>query len=111
MSGASVTPRPLELTHLAAEHLASKGVEDARLDAELLLAHVLGVRRLDLYLQFERPLTTEEVAAYREAVRRRGRREPLQHITGEAQFRELTLAVDGRVLIPRPETEVLVGEV
>lgn len=104
-------PRPLELTRLAAEHLASHGVEAARLDAELLLAHVLGIRRLDLYLQFERPLEAAEVAAYREAVRRRGRREPLQYITGEASFRELELAVDPRVLIPRPETEILVGAV
>ncbi len=103
--------RPLELTRLAAEHLAAKGIEDARLDSELLLAHVLGLRRLDLYLQFERPLEPAEVAAYREAVRRRSTREPLQYITGEVGFRELTLAVDPRVLIPRPETEVLVGEV
>ncbi|MFP4624287.1 MAG: peptide chain release factor N(5)-glutamine methyltransferase [Gemmatimonadota bacterium] len=104
-------PRPLELTRLAAEHLAGKGVEDARLDAELLLAHVLGVRRLDLYLQFERPLEPDEVEAYRAVVRRRAAREPLQYITGEAHFRELTLRVDPRVLIPRPETEVLVGAV
>lgn len=104
-------PRPLELTRLAAEHLATKGVEDPRLDAELLLAHVLRVRRLDLYLQFERPLAPEEVEAYREAVRRRARREPLQYITGVAAFRELEVAVDPRVLIPRPETEVLVGAV
>jgi release factor glutamine methyltransferase len=104
-------PRPLDLTRLAAEYLAGKGVTDARLDAELLLAHVLGVRRLDLYLQFERPLTPEEVAAYRTAIQRRSRREPLQYITGEAAFRELVLSVDPRVLIPRPETEVLVGAV
>ena len=104
-------PRPLELTRLAADHLAEKGVEDARLEAELLLAHVLGVRRLDLYLQFERPLTDDEVAAYREMLRRRARREPLQYITGQAAFRELKLTVDPRVLIPRPETEVLVERV
>jgi release factor glutamine methyltransferase len=104
-------PRPLELARLAAEHLSSKGVEDGRLEAELLLAHVLGLRRLDLYLQFERPLDEAEVAAYREVIRRRARREPLQYITGEAAFRELVLAVDRRVLIPRPETEVLVGQV
>ena len=103
--------RPLELTRLAAEHLASKGIDDPRLDAELLLAHVLGLRRLDLYLQFERPITPDELTAYREAIRRRGRREPLQYITGEAAFRELDLLVDDRVLIPRPETEILVGAV
>ncbi len=104
-------PRPLELTKLAAEHLAGKGIEEARLEAELLLAWVLGIRRLDLYLQFERPLEPAEVAAYREALRRRAAREPLQYITGEVEFRELILEVDPRVLIPRPETEVLVGEV
>ncbi len=103
--------RPLELTRLAAEHLAAKGVDDARLDAELLLAHVLGLKRLDLYLQFERPLEPQEIEAYREAIRRRGAREPLQYIVGETDFRDLTLAVDPRVLIPRPETELLVGQV
>jgi release factor glutamine methyltransferase len=103
--------RPLDLARLAAGHLAERGVADGRLEAELLLAHVLGVRRLDLYLQFERPLTDDEVSAYREVVRRRARREPLQYITGQAAFRELALSVDPRVLIPRPETEVLVGEV
>jgi release factor glutamine methyltransferase len=108
---AQAPPRPLDLARLAAEHLAAKGVADARLDAELLLAHVLGLRRLDLYLQFERPVGADAVAAYREAVRRRARREPLQYITGEAAFREITVRVDPRVLIPRPETEVLVGEV
>lgn len=109
MSDASA--RPLELTRLAAEHLATRGVPDARLDAELLLAHVMGVRRLDLYLQFERPVAPAEVDAYREAIRRRARREPLQYITGQAAFRDVVVAVDRRVLIPRPETEVLVDEV
>ena len=111
MSAPASPPRPLELTRLAAEHLAGKGIEDARLEAELLLAHVLGIRRLDLYLQFERPLEPAEVDAYRDALRRRAEREPLQYITGEVEFRELTLEVDPKVLIPRPETEVLVGEV
>ncbi|MGK7312230.1 MAG: peptide chain release factor N(5)-glutamine methyltransferase, partial [Candidatus Longimicrobiales bacterium M2_2A_002] len=87
-------PRPLELTKLAAEHLAEKGIEEARLEAELLLAPVLGIRRLDLYLQFERPLEPSEVEAYREALRRRADREPVQYITGEVEFRELTLEVD-----------------
>lgn len=102
---------PLELTRLAADRLAREGIADARLDSELLLAGVLGLRRLDLYLQHDRPMTEEEVSRYREAVRRRLRREPLQYIIGEVDFRELTLRVDARGLIPRPETEVLVGEV
>jgi len=104
-------PRPLELVKLAAERLAREGIENARLEAELLMAHVLGIRRLDVYLQFERPLTPAEVDGYRDALRRRLHREPLQYITGEAAFREITVHVDRRVLIPRPETEVLVGEV
>ncbi len=102
---------PLEVSRLAADRLAREGVADARLDAELLLSAVLGLRRLDLYLQHDRPLTEDEVARYREALRRRLRREPLQYIVGEVDFRELTLKVDARALIPRPETEVLVGEV
>jgi release factor glutamine methyltransferase len=81
------------------------------LNAELLLAEVLGLKRLDLYLQFERPLREEEIAAFREVVRRRARREPLQYIAGHTDFRTLRLRVDRRVLIPRPETELLVGEV
>lgn len=103
--------RPLDLVALAADRLRREDIENARLEAELLLAHVLGLRRIDLYLQFERPLTPEEVGRYREMLRRRVRREPLQYITGRAAFRELDLAVDARVLIPRPETELLVGAV
>jgi release factor glutamine methyltransferase len=92
----------------AAGYLKNKGVPNARLDAELLLARALGVKRLDLYLQFDRPLTETELAPYREFIRRRGKREPLQHIEGECAFRELTLACDARALIPRPETELLI---
>src|SRR5690606_33124534 len=109
--GPGVAVTPLDLARRAAEFMRERGLENARLEAELLLAHALGVRRLDLYLQFERPLTDAEVERFRELVRRRLRREPLQYILGEVQFRELELHVDPRVLIPRPETEVLVGEV
>ncbi len=101
----------LLLSRKAADVLAERGIEEARLDAELLLAHVLGVSRLQLYLQFDRPLTDEELARFRALVRRRLRREPVQYITGVAHFRELELHVDPRVLIPRPETEELVGRV
>lgn len=106
-----MTYTPLALTRVAADHMRERGIENARLDAELLLASVLGVSRLDLYLQFDRPLSDSEVDRFRELVRRRLRREPLQYIVGEAYFRELVLRVDPRVLIPRPETELLVGEV
>ncbi len=94
-----------------ADYLAAKGVDRARLEGEHLLAHALGLKRLDLYLQYDRPLTPEELDGFRPLVKRRARREPLQYIVGSQPFRELDLLVDGRVLIPRPETEVLVEEV
>ena len=93
------------------EYLGEKGFHNARLNAELLLAGVLGCKRLDLYLQFERPLAPNEIAEFKKRLLRRARREPLQYIEGFAAFRELRLRVDPRVLIPRPETEILVGEV
>lgn len=101
----------LALSRKAAALFDERGIENGRLEAELLLAHVLGIRRLDLYLQFDRPVTQEELERFRTVVRRRLRREPLQYIVGETQFRSLTLRVDRRALIPRPETEVLAGEV
>jgi release factor glutamine methyltransferase len=101
----------LAVARKAADHLLANGIENARHDAELLLAAVLGTSRLDLYLQHDRPLTEAELQAYRTSIRRRLKREPVQYILGDAAFRELTLKVDKRVLIPRPETEVLVGVV
>lgn len=101
----------LRLMQWSGEYLQEKGVERGRLDAEHLLAHVLGVKRLELYLQFDRPLDREELDRFRPLLRRRAEREPLQYILGHAAFRDLELAVDRRVLIPRPETEVLVDEV
>ncbi|MCH8475590.1 MAG: peptide chain release factor N(5)-glutamine methyltransferase [Opitutales bacterium] len=97
----------LELLQKTAAFFTEKGVPRPRLDAEWLLADVLGLKRMDLYLQFERPLTEQEVARYRENVRRRSRREPLQYILGETDFRDLTLTCDARALVPRPETEEL----
>ena len=99
----------LPLAQKAAQVFAERGLENPRLEAELLLAHVLDIKRLDLYLQFDRPLTNQQLDAFRALVRRRLKREPLQYIIGNVQFRELDLIVDSRVLIPRPETEVLVG--
>ena len=101
----------LALIRWTAEYLVERGIADGRLDAELLLADTLGLKRLDLYLQFDRPLQPEELAAFKARLLRRARREPVQYIAGNAAFRELTLKVDRRVLIPRPETELLVGEV
>ena len=101
----------LALSRKAAEVFKERGVPNARLDAELLLANVLQIDRLKLYLQHDRPVTPPEVERFREHVRRRIKREPVQYIIGEVTFRELVLAVDPRALIPRPETELLVGEV
>jgi release factor glutamine methyltransferase len=101
----------LRLMRWSGEYLEAKGVERGRLDGEHLLAHALGVARLQLYLQFDRPLEREELDRFRPLLKRRAQREPLQYILGRAAFRELDLHVDPRVLIPRPETEVLVDEV
>ena len=97
----------LQAIQRSVDFLAKKGVESPRLHAELLLAHVLQVPRMKLYLDFERILTEDEQNSLRELVRRRGQREPLQHILGSACFCGLDLAVNGDVLVPRPETEIL----
>jgi len=101
----------LRLILWSAEYLGQRGIPSARLDAEHLLAHAVGVGRLQLYLEFDRPLTPEELDGYRPLLKRRATREPLQYIVGHQPFRELTLEVSPAVLIPRPETEVLVGAV
>lgn len=103
--------RALELSRKAAALLAERGFDQARLEAELLLAAVLGIDRLQLYLQHDRPVAGEELERFRASVRRRLKHEPVQYILGEVAFRQLRLAVDPRVLIPRPETELLAGEV
>lgn len=95
----------------SAEYLEGKGIETPRLDAEHLLAHVVGVDRLQLYLDFERPLIPSELDDFRPLLKRRAAREPLQYILGRHPFRELDLEVAPGVLIPRPETELLVDEV
>ena len=98
----------LEVVKKTSEFFAGKGIESPRLNAELLVGHALGLPRMRLYLEFERPLVDAEVGMIRELARRRGRREPLQHILGFTEFRGLRLATDRRALIPRPETELLV---
>jgi len=97
----------LEVIQRSAAFLAGKGVESPRRNVEELLAHVLGLPRLQLYLQFDRVLTASQTDAARELVQRRGRREPLQHLVGSVSFCGLELTVGPQALIPRPETELL----
>jgi release factor glutamine methyltransferase len=97
----------LEGIQKSTEFLAQKEIDSPRLQAELLLAHVLKLPRMKLYLNFERALTDAETATYRELVKRRSQHEPLQHITGSTSFCGLEIAVNRHVLVPRPETEIL----
>jgi release factor glutamine methyltransferase len=97
-----------EVLRAATEYLERKGVPSPRLDAELLLADALGLTRLELYTHHDRPLSGSERSTARALVERRGRREPLAYVLGEWGFRALTLRTDGRALVPRPETEIVV---
>jgi release factor glutamine methyltransferase len=97
----------LEVIQRSTGFLARKGVESPRLQVELLLAHALRVPRLKLYLDFERQLSATSLASVRELVRRRGDREPLQHIIGSTSFCGFEITVNRHVLVPRPETEML----
>jgi release factor glutamine methyltransferase len=97
----------LEAIQKSADFLGKRGIESPRLQAELLLAHLLKLPRMKLYLNFERVLTTVETDALREFIKRRGQREPLQHITGTTSFCGYEIAVNRHALVPRPETELL----
>jgi release factor glutamine methyltransferase len=97
-----------EVLRRSAAFLAERGSPSPRLDADLLLAHALGVERLDLYTGAERPLTAAELDRARGLVARRGRREPVAYLTGARAFRRLRVEVGPEVLVPRPETELLV---
>ena len=100
-----------ELINLSAGYLQEKGCSSPRLDAELLLGHVLGLDRLALYLNFDKPLNANEVTAYRSLIGKRGQRVPVAYLTGEREFYSLSLKVNEHVLIPRPETEFVVDKV
>ncbi|HKA91261.1 MAG TPA: peptide chain release factor N(5)-glutamine methyltransferase [Haliangiales bacterium] len=99
---------PLKVLAWTTGKFAERGIGSARLDAEVLLAHALGTSRVGLYTGFDKPLQEEELAAYRELVRRRLAGEPVAYLVGQKEFWSLPLRVDPRVLIPRQDTETLV---
>lgn len=98
----------LEVLQKAEAYLARAGIENPKIDAQWLLAEVLGCKRLELFLQYERPLDEDVLQPLREAVRRRARGEPLQYVIGYLDFHDIRLEVGPGVLVPRPETEQLV---
>jgi release factor glutamine methyltransferase len=98
----------LKVLQWTQQRFGERGVPSARLDAEVLLAHVLGVDRVRLYTHFDQPLAQPELAAYRELIKRRLGGEPVAYLVGKREFWSLSFAVDPRVLVPRPETEGVV---
>ncbi|OQX96575.1 protein-(glutamine-N5) methyltransferase, release factor-specific [candidate division KSB1 bacterium 4572_119] len=101
----------MEILNKMTDYLTQREIENSRLNAELLLGHVINLDRVQLYLNFEKPLTDNEIGKCRELLKRRGAREPLQHILGETEFYSLKFKVTPDTLIPRPETEILIDEV
>ncbi len=101
----------LDAILLSTDYLKKKGIEEPRLNAELMLADILGFKRLNLYLNYDRPLTEKETNLYRDYLARRSKFEPVQYILGYTEFWTYKFYVNQSVLIPRPETEILVEEI
>ncbi|NLW44012.1 MAG: peptide chain release factor N(5)-glutamine methyltransferase [Syntrophomonadaceae bacterium] len=99
-----------DLLNWTKSRFAGLGIAEPRLEAEVLLAHALNLDRIGLYVQYDRPVNQEERASFREMIRRRVKGEPAAYITGHKEFMSLPFQVDRRVLIPRPDTEILVEE-
>ena len=97
-----------EIKQKTEQYFVSKNIPNAKLDTDLILAHCLEIKRLELYLELDRPIFQEQLDKIRECVRRRGKREPLQYILGFTEIFNLTLKVDSRALIPRQETEYMI---
>lgn len=111
MSNSTIQKREwnvVELLKWGTGYFSEKGVSSPRLSMEWLLAHILKVPRLNLYIQFDRPVTDKELKCLKPLLLRRASKEPLQYITGETDFHHVKVAVNPTVLIPRPETEQLV---
>ncbi|MGB1874499.1 MAG: peptide chain release factor N(5)-glutamine methyltransferase [Akkermansiaceae bacterium] len=97
----------LDTIEKGTSYLESKGIEDARRNMQLMVTHQLGCSKVELYMQFDRPMTEDELTPLREKLKRRGNGEPLQHILGSVEFYRREFKTDSRALIPRPETEEL----
>lgn len=111
MSSSPASWTIIKILRWTADYFQGKGVSEPRASAEVLLAHALGISRLDLYLRHDQPLTPEELARFRALVKRRAAGEPTAYLTGQKEFWSLDFQVTPAVLIPRPETEVLVEAV
>ena len=96
------------LVQLTKQYFQERGIENPRLDAEVLLCHVMNLERIDLYVRFDQPLEEQELSSYRDLVRRRSGGEPIAYLLGEKEFMGHTFKVSPAVLIPRPDTEILV---
>jgi release factor glutamine methyltransferase len=109
MSGPQASWTILAILRWTADYFRTKGVSEARASAEILLAHTLGVSRLDLYLRYDQPLNADELARFKALMVRRREGEPVAYLTGHREFWSLDIQVTPAVLIPRPETETLVA--